>query len=211
MSRSRLRPDAGIAIAAILFVIALLALIGSVIAAGSGSFSTASVTDRVQADIATQANLIRSKINECNLMYGTNSNYDGYPSSDATNGTLVSALTCTGDPSGMQSLWSGERPANLPPPSSGFNNWYYINTNGSGLGGSAAGGRCIWITPSVSSPSGNTGVVAGLSKAANKFSNGTSCSPSCPPEVVYDPASTSQKFVVWITLPTGTPNSNCLP
>jgi len=207
MLKSRLRPDAGIAIAAILFVIALLALIGGVIAAGSSNFSTASVADRVQADIVSQANLIRSKISECNLMYGTNSNYDGYPSSDPVNGTLVSALNCTGDPGGMQSVWSGERPATLPPPTGGFNNWYYINTNATGLGGSASGGRCVWITPTSSNP----GVVAGLSKAASKFSSGTSCTPSCPPEVVYDPASTSQKFVVWITLPSGSPNSNCLP
>ncbi len=114
MSKPRLAPDSGIAIAAILFVIALLALIGGAIAAGGGGFTIASVTDRVSADMETQANLIRSKINECNLMYGTNANYDGYPSSDATNGTAVSALTCTGDPSGQQEPVERPTPSQFP-------------------------------------------------------------------------------------------------
>lgn len=84
MSTRPTQPDAGFAIGAILFVVALLAILGAVIAAGTGDFGTASITDRVAADVGSQANLIRSKINECNLIYGTNSNYDGYPSSGGT-------------------------------------------------------------------------------------------------------------------------------
>jgi hypothetical protein len=52
----------------------------------------------------------------------------------------------------------------------------------------------------------------GLRNAAAKFTNGTTYSSSS--EVIYDPGSASQKFVVWITLPnppTNTPNVNCLP
>lgn len=204
-----IRGSHGIAIGPILFVIALLAIIAVAISSNMGDFNTASVADRVSADIQSQASLIRSKITECNLKYGTNNNYDGFPSSDVTNGTLVSALSCSGDPSGQQNLWTGERPASLPQPTSGFGNWYYINTNGSGLGGTATGGRCIWIVPTISSPSGNAGIVEGLTKAASKFTHGTAYSSSA--EVVYDPASSSQKFVLWISMPTGSANSNCLP
>ena len=207
------RPDAGFAIGPILFVIALLAVLAAVIAAGSGDFGTASVTDRISADVTTQANLIRSKIGECNIMHGTDSNYDGYPPSDTSNGTLVSALDCIGDPVGAsQNLWTGPRPALLPPPTPGFAAWKYINTDdctpqtGNCLGGTTSGGRCIWTAPL---GSGSTGIIAGLTKAASKFSNGTTYSSSN--EVIYDPASASQKFIVWITMPTGTPDSHCLP
>jgi hypothetical protein len=203
------RSNAGFAIGPILFVLAILSLLAMVMAAGTGDFGTAATADRVSADISTQANLIRSKINECNLMHGTSSNYDGYPSSDTTNGTAVSAIACSGDPSGMQNLWTGSRPALLPPPTKGFGNWMYINTNATGLGGTATGGRCIWIAPTLPNPNTVSGIVTGLTKAATKFSNGTSFSSSN--EVIYDPASASQKFVVWISMPTGSPDSNCIP
>ncbi|MDP9128195.1 MAG: hypothetical protein M3N08_08060 [Pseudomonadota bacterium] len=209
MRSERFPPDAGLAIGAILFVIALLALLGTIIAAGGSDFGTASISDRIAADVATQANLIRSKIIECNLIHGTNSNYDGYPSSDPTNGTLVSALNCSGDPSGQQSLWSGSRTALLPPPTMGFGAWHYINTNASGLGSTAVGGRCIWIQPTTPNASSVSGIVNGLTKAASKFSNAAVYDSAS--EAIYDPSSASQKFVVWITMPTGTPNSNCLP
>lgn len=208
-SRPRLPRNAGIAIGPILFVIALLAVLAAVASSGSGGFSTATITDRVAADTAAQANLIRAKILECNSMRGTDNNYDGYPSSDASAGTLVSALNCEGDPTGMKSLWSGSRVTMLPPPTSGFGPWHYINTNGSGLGGTATGGRCIWIQPSVSNPLNDKGIVEGLSKAASKFTSATSYTNTA--EAIYDPSSTSQKFVLWITMPTGTPNANCTP
>jgi hypothetical protein len=214
--------EAGIAIGPILFVIALLAILAAVMAAGFGDFGTAGISDRVTADIVSQANLIRTKINECNVMYGTNQNYDGYPSSDPSNGTLVSALDCTGDTAQSlpANLWSGARTAMLPQPTTGFSNWNYINTDNctlsgySCLGGSTAGGRCIWIVPTVSNPSQSAGLVQGLTKAAGKFTNQTSCNNSgtpCTSEVIYDPSSSSQKFVLWISLPTGTPDSHCLP
>ncbi|HEU0118381.1 MAG TPA: hypothetical protein VFR09_07080 [Alphaproteobacteria bacterium] len=205
----RFSAQSGIAIGPILFVIALLALLAAVMAAGFGDFGVASVTDRISADMQSQASLIRAKINECEIKYGTNNNYDGYPPSDTSVGTAVSALNCEGDPAGSQNLWNGLRPAVYPQPTGGMNQWYYINTNGSGMGGTATGGRCIWTTPSVSNASSNAGVVAGLSKAASKFTHGTTYASSS--EVVYDPASSSQKFVLWITLPTGTPDSHCLP
>jgi hypothetical protein len=102
----------------------------------------------------------------------------------------------------------------LPPPTQNFGSWYYINTNGTGLGGTATGGRCIWIVPTISNPASNAGIVAGLTKAASKFTNQTSCSNNATcsaTEVIYDPASASQKFILWISIPTGTPDSHCLP
>jgi len=199
----RFSTDTGIAIGPILFVIAMLGILAAVISAGSSDFGSASITDRVYSDVHSQANLLRAKINECNLKYGTNNNGDGWPASDPSTGTLVCALKCIGDPSTaetgndcagnaltMQNLWSGMRPAQLPPPTSGFNQWHYMNDG-------ASGGRCIWTNPSgTASPA----VIAGLTKTATKFSS---------QEVVYNPAGTSQNFVIWITLPTGTPNSLC--
>ena len=205
----RMRANAGIALGPILFIIAILGILAAVISAGSSGFGSAGVTDRVAADIVSQANLIRAKINECNLKYGTNNNGDGYPASDTTSGTVVSALNCAGDPAGAQNLWSGIRATMLPQPTNGFSAWKYINTNGAGLGGVATGGRCIWIAPNVSNPGSNTGIVNGLIRASNKFTASTGYNSAA--EVVYDPNSTSQKFVVWITMPTGTPDSNCLP
>lgn len=202
--------DAGIALGPILFVLAILGILAAVLSVGSTDFGVASVSDRLQADIPSQANLIRAKILECNLMYGTNSNYDGYPqTADTVNGALVSTLNCTGDATGLQNLWTGARPAFLPPPTTGMNAWYYVNTNGSGQGGTATGGRCIWTTPSVSSPLTNKGIVTGLTKAASKFTSATSNDGSST--VNYNPASATQRFVVWITLPTGTPATNCTP
>jgi len=213
--------EAGIAIGPILFVIAILGLLAAVIASNMGTMSNTGTIDRIAADIPSQANLIRTKINECYTKYGTDRNFDGYPSSGGT--TIdVSTITCTGDAIGLGSsgnlnIWTGERATTLPPPTSGFADWNYINTNSTGLGGSATGGRCIYIIPNATTfPSPNTvpGIVQGLTKAASKFTSQTSCdnvSTTCAGDVEYNPASSSQKFVMWITLPTGTPDSHCLP
>jgi hypothetical protein len=203
----RFQSSAGIAIGPILFVIALLAILAAAISVGGDSFSTAGVADRVGADVQAQANLIRSKIMECNLLYGTINNLNGYPSSDTSVGSLVSTLNCSGDPAGAQSLWSGSRVTMLPPPTSGFDNWHYINPDTSTT--RPVGGICIWTSPTVANAASNAGIVEGLSKAARKFSNSASFDVSS--EVTYDPANSSQKFTLWIVMPTGTPNANCLP
>jgi len=200
----RLASDSGIAIGPILFVIALLGILAAVISAGSGSFSTAGVADRVYNDVLSQANLIRTKIGECNLKYGTNQNGDGYPSSDQTNGTQVCALACEGDPNTAmggtdcangsltrQNLWYGIRATLLPPPTAGFNEWYYMNAGDSG-------GRCIWTQPSSTA---TEGVLDGLKHAATKFST---------QEVTYAPGGTTHRFVVWITVPTGSADPHCV-
>jgi ABC-type dipeptide/oligopeptide/nickel transport system permease subunit len=198
----RLSSSAGIALGPILFILAILGLIATVMAAGGSSgFGTAGNADRVNADVSGQANLIRGKINECYMQYllnGVNNSSspcagDAYPCSDQTSGTLVSALTCPGDPlvsSSQQSIWTGLRVAQLPPPTRGFNDWYYMN-------GGDEGGRCIWTTSSIGA---NTGLVAGLKLAARKFSS---------TELKYNSSSSSQKFVIFITPPTGTVTPLC--
>jgi len=207
---ARFSSAAGIALGPILFMLAVLGIIAVVISAGSSGFNTAGVADRVTADMVSQTNLILAKINECNLMYGTNANFDGYPQ-DTTGGSpgvLVSSLNCSGDPSSpinLQNLWTGNRVTTLPPSTAGFGSWYYVNTNTTGLGGTATGGRCIYIQPTAS----GSGVIQGLSNAANKFTHATSNDGSS--QVNYNPASTHQRFVVWVTLPTGTANANCTP
>jgi len=178
---SRLSSDSGIAIGPILFIIALLGILAALMASGGGEFTSASTIDRVTTDIVSQANLIRSKINECNLMYGTDNNGDGWPAAD--NATLVTDLTCAGDPAGKQNLWTGLRPSMLAPPTAGFDAWYYINKG-------SVGGRCIWTAPSGGKTS--SGIIGGLTRAKDKYSS---------QEVSYSSTGTNQRFVVFITRP----------
>ncbi len=198
MNGQRFSSSSGIAIGPILFIIALLAVLAAAMSSGGGGFQVSGIADRINADIVAQANMIRTTINQCNLQYSlalSSGSVDlvgtdppgGYPASDTTNGTAVSALVC--DPMGGASLWGAIL---LPPPTKGFNAWKYIN-NG------PTNGRCIWTTPSTASPVNNNGIVEGLSRAASKFNSGTAADTTH--EVVYDPASASQKFVVWITMP----------
>jgi hypothetical protein len=197
--------DSGIAIGPILFVIALLGILAAVISAGSGEYGNASIADRVYADTYSQANLIRSKINECNMKYGTSAGGDGYPAvaSEAT-GVPVCSLTCVGDPNTaetgndcagnpmtQQNMWYGIRPALLPPPTMGFNQWYYTN-------GGVSGGHCIWTQPTGSA---SAGIIEGLTHTATKFSS---------QEVTYNSAGSTNRFVVWITVPTGSPAAPCV-
>jgi hypothetical protein len=208
-----LSSQSGIAIGPILFVIAMLAVLAVAMQSGGGGFGQASVTDRISADISTQANLIRAKITECNTVHGTDSNYDGYPSSlsgGTVTPTLVKNLNCNGDTAGQQNLWTGARNTSYPPPTTGFSDWYYVNTNSAGLGGTATGGRCIYIKPTSSGQQTNSGLVAGLTKAVSKFTHSTTNDGAS--EINYDPASSSQKVVLWITVPAqGSEDSNCVP
>ena len=205
MTCKRLPSDAGIAIGPILFILGVLGVLASVLSAGmGGGFGSAGTADRVSADVTGQANLIRSKVNECYMQYIVNgTNFatgtcasDPYPCSDQTNGSLVTDLTCPNDPltggGAEQSLWTGPRVASLPQATKGFANWKYMNAGESG-------GRCIWTTPA--SGKSNPGVVEGLKKVASKFTS---------QEHSYDAGSSSQKLVIFITRPTGAADSHCL-
>lgn len=209
VTQQKFPPNAGIAIGPILFILALLGVLAAVMASGGGGFQTAGSEDRITNDVVAQANLIRNTINECNLQYkmavSTGSvnppaSNDYYPTSDTSTGTIVRNITCT--PMGGTPMWVDKL---LPPPTSGFNEWTYIDAWSATP--SDDHGRCFWTTPT----SGSTPtVVDGLTRAATKFNSSTAFSSTS--EVIYDPSSTSQKFVVWITLPaSGTPDSHCVP
>ena len=199
----KFHPSAGIAIGPILFMISMLAVLAMVMSSGGGGFQTVGITDRIANDIAAQTNLIRSTINNCNLEYtlavstgSVATSADPYPDSIAA-GTNVKALVC--EPMGGASLWGAIL---FPPPTKDFNDWKYVNAG-------ASGGRCFWTTPSIASPSTNQAFKQGLMRAASKFNSATANDGAH--EVVYDPASVSQKFIVFITMPTGSIDSNCTP
>jgi len=186
----------------------MLAVIAAVLSSGNGDYQIASSSDRITADITAQANLIRNTINDCNMRYSLavsiNPNAlasDPYPDTPASG--LVADMECT--PLGTTSIWNnGASNILLPPPTSGFNPWSYVNAG-------ATGGRCFWTTPTAATPKNSSSIVGGLTRAASKFNAAAAASLS--KEVIYDPASDSQKFVVWITLPSnlGTIDPLCVP
>ncbi len=200
---NRFHASAGIAIGPILFILALLGVLATVLSSGmEGGFSSAGNADRITADIVGQANMIRTKILECQMQFLVNGRThasapcanDPYPCSDQNDGTAVADLTCPNDAltagGNEQSLWSGPRAAMLPPPTKGFSAWMYMNAGD-------AGGRCFWTAPTGGKSSA---VVQGLSRAAEKFTS---------KEHSYDSASSSQKFVVFVTVPSGTVDEKC--
>lgn len=195
----RVRGDAGIAIGVVLFVVALLAVIGLSMSAGTNTVGSTIAADTVRNNIKSQANLIRSKILECNqYSFDRGELADKYPASTGT-GTLVESLDClafvaegTPLPDNRTNLWSGAHAASLPPPSPGFDSWYYVNAG-------ATGGRCIRIQPLAANVN-DVGIKTGLSQVFSAFSS---------QEVVYDPNSASQRFILWITKPSGTVSADC--
>lgn len=182
---SRLPRQAGIAIGPILFVIALLGVLAAFFANDMGSMGGAGREDSITTLLNAQANLIRSKFNECNMIRSS------WPIGDG-DGTLVSAVTCPGDPAGQDNLWTGARLNQLPPPPQNFNQWTYYDYSGTG------GGRCVKIAPvSGSDPSTR----AGIRRAAAKFTS---------QEADYSPDGGVQSLVIWITAPTGAAGANCV-
>ncbi|MBY0428503.1 MAG: hypothetical protein K2Q32_04710 [Alphaproteobacteria bacterium] len=204
---NRVEHDAGIAIGAILFVVALLGVIAVAMSSGSSSVGSNIAADRVRNDIKIQGNLIRSKILECNQYSSDRGNLpDKYPSSTGTGAGLstVRSLNCLAfdvaeDASGNAQattntpLWTGAHATSLPPTSTGFEEWKYKNAG-------AVGGRCIRIQP-LAANVGDAGIKNGLSQAFSAF--------TATDEAVYDPNSSSQRFILWITKPTGTTDADC--
>jgi hypothetical protein len=193
-TRQRLHSESGIAIGMILFVISLLAVI-TIAVSSSGNFMGTTVTpDRVTADIKSQANLIRSKIMECFMNGRSNERgdlADLYPASTGA-GTAVTDLDCPSFTSGQQNLWTGQSPASLPPPTTGFDPWMYKNAG-------SVGGRCIRIQPT-SGFVNDLGTKNGLAQVSTAFSSN---------ERIYDSGSSSQRLIIWITRPTGAADADC--
>ena len=177
------RPEAGIAIGPILFIIAILGILVAALSAGSGSFGSAATADRIKADVRGQANLIRAKVQECYMATMGNPSFD-YPDGPTPAGTPVKSLLCPGDPAGLQNFWSGKRPTSLPPNPRGFNDWVYYNY---------AAGRCIKLVPSA--PPGSD-VQNALKATAALFS----------PSEIYLNTGGDYSFSVWLT-PLDTPKA----
>lgn len=175
----------GIAIGPILFVLALLGILAAVMSAGNSGMGSAIRADSVTPQLYTQANLIRSKMFECNSIRGS------WPSGDG-NGTTMANVTCPNDPTGLDNLWTGARPTPLPPPPTNFGNWTYYDYSGSG------GGRCVRIQPTETTVSAAT--KQGISKAYAKFTT---------QEAAYTSGSTAQQLIIWITRPSGSAGANC--
>lgn len=180
----RLPSDAGIAIGPILFVLALLGILAAYFASDIGQMGTATRADTITPQLTTQANLIRSKFHECNMVRG------GWPTEPV--GNLVKDVECPNDPSGLENLWTGARAVALPPPPSGFDAWKYYDYSGS------SGGRCVMTKPSSTA---STATKQGIAQAFAKFST---------QEADYAPAGSNQKFIIWITRPTGAAGANCV-
>lgn len=177
--------QAGIAIGPILFVIALLGVLAAFFATDMGSMGGAAREDTITATLGAQSNLIRAKFNECNMIR------DSWPVGDGT-GMAVTAVTCPGDPAGLDNLWNGSRVAQLAPPPQGFNNWTYYDYSGAG------GGRCVKIAPvSGSDPATKNGIRRTFAKFTSQ-------------EADYAPGGSAQSLVIWITRPSGAAGANCV-
>ncbi len=176
MQQKYFSPQAGIAIGPILFIIAILGVLVAALSANTGSFGSAATSDRIKADVRGQANLIRSKVQECYMATMGNPLFD-YPDGPTPNGTLVKNLTCPGDPTGLQNFWSGKRPTALPPNPRGFDDWVYYNY---------AAGRCILLKPTTAP---GLDIQNALKATAGLFG----------PSEVYLNSGGDYSFSVWLT------------
>lgn len=215
MREPRPSSQSGIAIGAILFALALIAIIAVAMGAG-GDFAGSLITvDRVKMEVKGQSALILAKIKECynhgltakqaycdpniEVSPGVYSRSGCnpidttafYPTS-AAEGTAVESLDCPSYGTGAKNLWTGQSQAQLPPKPPGFDSWVYVNANDSG-------GRCIRIQPQAGSVN-DSAVKQGLIEAANAYST---------QELVFNSASSDQRYILWVTRPTGTPSAQC--
>ncbi len=212
----RLPSDAGIAIGVLLFALAIIAAVTIALTGGNMMGNSTATIDRINAEVRSQADLIKAKIIQCyndgldakkvdcqnnTFVAGTGWTRAGcspidttafYPTSTGT-GTAMASVTCPSF-TASSNLWTGQQPTMLPPPSNGLAGWYYVNAGDSG-------GRCIRIQP-VAGTVNDATVRAGLAQATNAFSAN---------EVVYSAGSASQRFILWITRPSGAASADCSP
>ena len=197
MTRPTLPAAAGIAVAPILFVIAIIGVIIAALSAGGNSLGGAAIReDRVIADLGGQIDLIRAKIDECVMLTRQQPTYANpnpvqytYPGNTQLDTPIaVSALNCPGDPAGRQNLWTGARPSALPAPPSGFAAWQYVN-HGNPDDGVSPGGICIRIQ-ALAAQAGDTMLQAAVAAVLKRYSAGE-----------YTFTNTGQPLVFWIKRP----------
>ena len=214
----RLSSESGLAIGVILFGLAIIAVVTIAMSAGSNTMGSSTITiDRVSSDIRSQADLIAAKIRQCyttavndEVSSCTNNTFSAgvwsrpscntidrttYYPVGASPGITVTSVICPGyNNTDATNLWTGKFPAMLPPTSNGLNPWYYVNAGDSG-------GRCIRIQPLAASVN-DASVKAGIAQATNVYSAN---------EYVYTAGSASQRFIYWITRPSGAASADCTP
>ncbi len=176
MQRHSIR--SGIAIGPILFIIAILAVLAGAISLSTGGSGSASMSDRINVELRTQANLFRAKVLECDMITRGNAGA-GFPATPSGTPTM-DRVDCPGDTGSNKNLWTGPRPATFPVTPGGMQPWVYCNDG--------AGTICISICP-ITANAAATPVRAALSRAVANFSGS---------EISYDSASTDQRISVFI-------------
>jgi hypothetical protein len=199
---TRIHGQSGIAIGIILFFLAMIAVVTIAISAGGNMTGSTITPDRIMMDLKSQTNLIRNKILECTQNAAqrldinfTNPAGAGYVSPfpvSTGSGTAIENVECPSYGATVSNLWTGQAPLMLPPPPRGLEKWYYVNAGD-------MGGRCVRIQPEAGSAA-DAGIKSGIANTAGAFTS---------QEITYDPESSSQRFILWITRPTGTTSVDC--
>lgn len=158
--------ERGVAVGPVVYTVALMAVLSGAIAAGSGMMSGSLRTDKVQAELNAQVNLIRQKITECWIVTQGRPGAD-WPATPPSG--LVSDLECPGDPAGARNLWTGARPTALPRPPTAFDAWEYAND---------ATSVRFWTDPESAAVASETQVTTALDRLEEKFASS---------ELVVDP------------------------
>lgn len=107
-------------LAQIIVGIALLAVLATSLSLSSRGTGFHQMRIAVDAEISSQANLIRQRVIECNLRYPT----PGFPTTPVSG--LVRDLRCPGAPNGYQILWNSPNNPSLPKPPTNHNEWTYV-------------------------------------------------------------------------------------
>lgn len=111
----------GFGLAQVIVTIALISALAAANSVASRSTNIQNLRLTVDAEITTQAHLIRQRVIQCNLRYPT----PGFPTTPGSG--LVSDLACPGAPAGYQSLWNSANNPSLPKSPSSHGEWSYAN------------------------------------------------------------------------------------
>ncbi len=129
MIKSRQR-SGGFMAATVLFAIALLVLLGAVVATTSRNTAKAKQFQEIKDQMVAQRDLIANMLLLCRTIYPNGNNGSGnagllqFPATPADG--LVSSITCPGAPTAA-SIWSGDSRGLAPRPLFGYQAWTYVN------------------------------------------------------------------------------------